>query len=105
MRRSAILIGVSIFAEFDITIAAILHGHTHVRNVFRWDGSNKAAAEGVPVFNVDNSSHFGGGQQAFFYFEIRDDGLIVREYQTRDAWESGSWTPQTWTAPIIPAKS
>jgi predicted phosphodiesterase len=82
------------------TVAAILYGHTHARNVFRWDGTNKAAKEGTPTFNVDNSSHFGGKQQAFFYFEIRSDGLIVREYQTTDAWETGSWTPQTWTAPI-----
>jgi cytolysin (calcineurin-like family phosphatase) len=82
------------------TIAAILYGHTHARNVFRWDGTNKAAKEGIPTFNVDNSSHFAGQQQAFFYFEIRGDGLIVREYQTTDAWETGTWTPQTWTAPV-----
>lgn len=81
-------------------VAAILYGHTHARNVYRWDGTNKAAKEGVPTFNVDNSSHFGGKQQAFFYFEFRTDGLIVREYQTTDAWETGTWTPQTWTAPI-----
>ena len=86
------------------TVAAILYGHTHARNVFRWDGSNKAAKDGIPTFNVDNSSHFGGKQQAFFYFEVRTDGLIVREYQTTDAWETGSWTPQTWTAPITPPK-
>ena len=86
------------------TVAAILYGHTHARNVFRWDGSNKAAKDGIPTFNVDNSSHFGGKQQAFFYFEIRADGLIVREYQTTDAWETGSWTPQTWAAPIPATK-
>jgi predicted phosphodiesterase len=81
-------------------IAAILYGHTHARNVFRWDGTNKAAKEGIPTFNVDNSSHFGGKQQAFFYFEIHNNGLIVREFQTTDAWETGSWTPQMWTTPI-----
>jgi predicted phosphodiesterase len=81
-------------------VAAILYGHTHARNVFRWDGTNKAAKVGIPTFNVDNSSHFAGRQQAFFYFEIRGDGLIVREYQTTDAWETGTWTPQTWTAPV-----
>ena len=85
-------------------VAAILYGHTHARNVFRWDGTNKAAKEGIPTFNVDNSSHFGGKQQAFFYFEIRNDGLFVREYQTTDAWETGTWTPQTWTAPVAKAK-
>jgi len=79
-------------------VAAILYGHTHARNVFRWNGSNKAAKDGIPTFNVDNSSHFAGQQQAFFYFEIRPAGVIVREYQTTDAWETGKWTPQTWTA-------
>ncbi|MFM7149064.1 MAG: metallophosphoesterase [Gemmataceae bacterium] len=79
-------------------VAAILYGHTHARNVFRWNGSNKVAKDGIPTFNVDNSSHFAGQQQAFFYFEIRPAGLIVREYQTGDAWETGKWTPQTWTA-------
>ena len=85
-------------------VAAILYGHTHARNVFRWDGTNKAAKVGIPTFNVDNSSHFGSPNQAFFYFEIGGDGLIVREYQTSDAWETGSWTPQTWTAPITVTK-
>ncbi len=84
-------------------VAAILYGHTHARNVFRWDGSNKAAKEGIPTFNVDNSSHFAGKLQAFFYFEVRADGLLVREYQTADAWKTGSWTPQSWTAPVAKA--
>ncbi len=77
-------------------VAAILYGHTHVRNVFRWDGSAKRAETGIPVFNVDNSSHFGGKQQAFFYSEIRGAGVTVREYQSTDFWETGFWTPQTW---------
>jgi len=85
-------------------IAAILYGHTHTRNVFRWDGSSKMAKDGIPTFNVDNSSHFGSQQQAFFYFEIRADGLIVREYQTPDAWKTGSWTPQTWTTSFAATK-
>jgi predicted phosphodiesterase len=85
-------------------IAAILYGHTHARNVFRWDGSNKAAAEGIPAFNVSRSSHFSTQQQALFYFEIRGDGLIAREYRTTDTWETGSWTPQTWTVPIPPIR-
>ncbi len=86
-------------------IAAILYGHTHARNVFRWDGSAKPSKTGIPTFNVDNSSHFGGSQQAFFYFEIHPDRLIVREYQTNNAWETGTWTPQTWTAPIPATRS
>ncbi|MFM8275364.1 MAG: metallophosphoesterase, partial [Gemmata sp.] len=85
-------------------VAAILYGHTHARNVYRWDGTNRAAKDGVPTFNVDNSSHFGGKQQAFFYFEVRAGEVTVREYQTTDAWETGSWTPQTWAAPIPAAK-
>ncbi len=85
-------------------VAAILYGHTHARNVYRWDGTNKAAKDGVPAFNVDNSSHFAGKQQAFFYFEVRAGEVVVREYQTADAWETGTWTPQTWTAPIPAAK-
>ena len=84
-------------------IAAVLYGHTHARNVFRWDGGNKGAAKGVPVFNVDNSSHFAGQQQAFFYFELHSDRLLAREYQTKDQWETGSWTPQVWTVPLAAA--
>jgi predicted phosphodiesterase len=81
-------------------VAAILYGHTHARNVFRWDGTNRPATVGIPTFNVDNGSHFGGEKQAFFAFEIRGDRVLVREYQTQDAWKTGTWTPQTWTAPV-----
>ncbi len=81
-------------------VAAVLYGHTHARNVYRWDGTNKAAKDGIPTFNVDNSSHYAGKAQAFFYFEVRGDALTAREYQTTDAWATGSWTPQTWTAPV-----
>ena len=86
------------------TVAAILYGHTHARNVYRWDGTNKPARDGIPTFNVDNSSHFGGKQQAFFYFEVRPDRVLVREYRTADAWETGGWAPQTWTAPVAAAQ-
>lgn len=78
-------------------IAAVLYGHTHARNVYRWDGSSKAAAKGIPTFNVDNSGHFFSKNQAFFYVEIADKKVTVREYQTNDAWETGTWTPQIWT--------
>ncbi len=81
-------------------IAAILYGHTHARNVFRWDGSDKAARAGIPVFNVDNSSHFASKEQAFFYFEIGGGAIIAREYQTKDAWKTGSWSPRSWSAPV-----
>lgn len=81
-------------------VAAILYGHTHARNVFRWDGSSKAANKGIPVFNVTKSSHFSSLVQGFFYIEIRGETVIAREYQTKDGWQSGSWTPQVWTAPV-----
>jgi predicted phosphodiesterase len=83
-------------------IAAILYGHTHARNVFRWDGTSKRADTGIPVFNVSKSSHYSGKQQALFYLEIRADSIAAREYQTKDGWQTASWTPQTWTAPISP---
>lgn len=128
-------------------VAAIFHGHTHARAVWRWDGRSvrpgptdlpaglddgaaeaggppgagaapgDAAAvgdDGAPVgamagdaaadggrrvhdiFNCDNSSHFGGPAQAFFYVELGPGGLVVREYATRDGWQSGAWTPLVW---------
>src|SRR5207244_11724938 len=46
-------------------VAAILYGHTHARNVFRWNGSAKKGKGGIPVFNVSKSAHFAGKQQAF----------------------------------------
>jgi Calcineurin-like phosphoesterase len=85
-------------------VAGIFYGHTHSRNVFRWDGSNKGAKEGVPVFNVDNGSHFAMKSQGFYYCEIAAGAITVREYATPDAWETGAWTPQTWTAPTSAAK-
>jgi cytolysin (calcineurin-like family phosphatase) len=82
-------------------IAAIFYGHTHVRNIFLWDGNAKPAQKGgVAVFNVDNSSHFNSQTQAFFYVELTDKQTTVREYQTTDAWETGKWTPQVWTTPV-----
>lgn len=77
-------------------VAGVLYGHTHGRNIFRWDGTAKAAKTGIPTFNCDNSSHFGGVQQAILYFEIGSDRVCVREYGTKDAWETASWTPQVW---------
>ena len=54
----------------------------------------------VKWFNVAKGSHFSGKGQAFFYIEIRGDTVLAREYQTKDGWETGFWTPQTWTAPV-----
>lgn len=110
-------------------VAAIFHGHTHARGVWRWDGSavrpgpagdggddgassgdgarsadataddptgDAPAPRAYDVFNCDNASHFGGPAQAFFYVELGPEGLVVREYATRDGWESGAWTPLVW---------
>lgn len=81
-------------------VAAVFYGHTHARNVYRWDGGTRPAATGVPAFNVDNGAHFASQQQAFFYVEIAADRTLVREYATPDAYRTGGWTPQTWTAPV-----
>lgn len=82
------------------TIAGVLYGHTHGRNVFRWNGTKTPAPEGIPTFNVDNSSHFAGTQQAFFYMEVHGDRIIAREYGTKDAWVTGAWTGQVWSFPL-----
>jgi hypothetical protein len=84
----------------DYPIAGIFYGHTHVRNVFNWDGSSPQAASGIHVFNSDNASHFSGDAQAFFYVELYADRLVVREYQTKDRWTTGSFTPQYWSVPV-----
>lgn len=81
-------------------VAGIFYGHTHFRNIFRWDGTSTKAATGLHVFNTDNASHFSGEAQALFYVEILDRQLLVREYQTKDGWKTGFFTPQTWAAPF-----
>lgn len=81
-------------------VAAIFYGHTHVRNIFQWDGTSPKAATGLHVFNTDNASHFSGDAQALFYVELYDKQLLVREYQTKDGWQTGFFTPQTWFTPL-----
>ena len=93
-------------------VAAVFYGHTHARNVWRWDGQacrpageslpEDAAGDGpreIDVFNVDNSSHFAGPAQAVLYVELGPDGLVVREYATKDAWRTGFWSPLVWRRP------
>jgi hypothetical protein len=80
--------------------AITFHGHTHKRDVQKWDGLSAKAAAGINVFNVDNSAHFGGPTQAFYYVELRGNGLLVREFATTDRWQTGEWTPQVWRAEI-----
>jgi predicted phosphodiesterase len=94
----------------DSNVAAVFYGHTHARQVWRWNGqacrpAGEAIAEGetggdgpreIDVFNVDNSSHFAGPNQAVFYVELGPDGLTVREYATKDGWQTGRWAPLVW---------
>jgi cytolysin (calcineurin-like family phosphatase) len=81
-------------------VVAILYGHTHARNVFRWDGTAAKGKEGIPVFNVDNAGHFGFKEQGLFYCCLTEKELVVREYQTGDRWETARWTPQAWSVPV-----
>lgn len=96
----------------EFNVAAVFYGHTHARNVWRWDGQAcRPAGESLPeevdgetpreidVFNVDNSSHFAGEAQAVFYVELGPGGLLVREYATKDAWQTGFWSPLVWRRP------
>lgn len=85
------------------TVAGIFYGHTHARAMHTWDGTALDAAAGLPVYNVDNGSHFGGGQQAFFLVTIDATDVTVRECGTRDGWETLEWTPQVWRRPLRPA--
>lgn len=84
----------------NFNVIAIFYGHTHARNIFRWDGKSTKADSGFAVFNSDNGSHFGGDAQAFYYVEGHEDRLVVREYQTKDRWQTGEFAPEVWTAPI-----
>ena len=80
-------------------VAGIFYGHTHVRNMFRWRGAETAAYEsdtGLPVFNVDNASHFSNQDQSLYYVAVEGDKLVVREYGTRDRWSTAAWTPTAW---------
>jgi cytolysin (calcineurin-like family phosphatase) len=81
-------------------VAAILYGHTHARNIYRWNGTPKPAEQGVPTFNVDNSAHFGSPAQAMLYFHLHGETLTVRELATKDRWATCYWTPQVWTSGV-----
>jgi cytolysin (calcineurin-like family phosphatase) len=82
-------------------VVGVLYGHTHVRNVFRWDGTRSLKArEGIPVFNTDNVSHFQSQTQALMYGEVTDREFLVREFATKDAWQTGEWTPAQWRVPL-----
>jgi predicted phosphodiesterase len=81
-------------------IIAILYGHTHVRNIMKWNGTPQKAEQGFTLCNVDNSGHFGSKTQSLFYFEYSPRELTIREYTTADRWETGSWTPQIWSSVV-----
>ena len=82
-------------------IAASICGHTHVRNLFRWNGTpDTRGTSGVPFLNTDNAAHFHGPSQAFLHLEISPAELVVREFATKDGWRTGSWTPQDWKFPF-----
>lgn len=80
-------------------VLAIMYGHTHVRNIQHWNGTQQKVDQGIPLLNIDNSSHFSGGNQAFFYIEIDSKELRVREVATKDSWQSHFWTPTIWRFP------
>ncbi len=79
-------------------VAASICGHTHARNLFRWDGTpdTRPKERGIPFLNTDNAGHFGGPSQAFLHVEVSKRLLRVREFSTKDAWQSGDWTSQVW---------
>ena len=84
-------------------VAAIFYGHTHARNIFRWDGVQTKGAEGIAVFNCDNSGHFNSDEQSFFHVEMNERELIVREHHTEDRWQTAAWTPLSWAVPLAKA--
>lgn len=84
-------------------IVANFFGHTHRREIFGWNGTTKRQAftrADVDAFNGDNSSHFHGGKQAFFYVEVAGNNFVVREVVTEDGWRSHEWTDQVWAKKI-----
>ncbi|QEL16120.1 metallophosphoesterase [Limnoglobus roseus] len=88
----------------DYNVVAIFYGHTHARNIYQWDGSNKKAEKGVSVFNVDNSGHYSFKQQAGYYVHLSGDTMTVREFATADRWETFDWTAEKWERKIPATK-
>ena len=81
----------------EYRVAAAICGHTHARNIFRWNGTkNMRAADGVTFLNTENSGHFNKVAQAFLHVTITGSALHVREFATKDSWVTGAWTPQAW---------
>lgn len=78
-------------------IAMLFYGHTHFRNMWKWDVQNAESQQALDVFNVDNSSHFHDKNQAFLYVVASKTSLTIRECITRNRWETFDWSPQQWT--------
>jgi cytolysin (calcineurin-like family phosphatase) len=89
----------------DYNVIAILYGHTHARNVLKWNGTAERTQQGFDLFNVDNGAHFHNDAQAFFYFEITPSQLRVRELATKDRWQTSYWSPQVWQRDLRPVRS
>lgn len=87
-------------------IAAVLYGHTHVRNIFRWDGTaGKPGADAdILCVNTDNASHWNSATQAICHFEIGPAGIRIREFGTKDRWRTAAWTPRVWDFPLPQGK-
>lgn len=81
-------------------VIAIFYGHTHARNMLKWDGASTRAAQGIDIFNVTQASHYSTPAHGIFYVQITEGDLLVREYQTTDGWQTAAWTPQVWRVPI-----
>lgn len=82
-------------------VAATMCGHTHTRKIVHWNGTkDDRVTEGVPFLNTDNAAHFNNTAQAILHIEITDNEMRVREFGTNDGWQTGTWTPQSWTFPI-----
>lgn len=84
-------------------VIANFFGHTHRREIFGWNGTPKRqqfTQADVDAFNGDNSSHFHGGKQAFFYVEVSADDFVVREVSTEDGWLTHSWDDTVWAKKI-----
>ncbi len=60
----------------------------------------KPKERGIPFLNTDNAGHFGSPAQAFLHVEVSQRLLRVREFATKDGWNSGDWTSQVWDFPL-----
>ena len=73
-------------------VAAWSRGHTHARNLFRWDGTpdTKHKEHGIPFLNTDNTRHFGRLAQAFLPIEASMRLLRLPEFATKDGWQAAT---------------